>query len=93
MRTGRPSASPEKVSRWSLLGGALLGQEKFSAAEPLLIKGYEGQDKWETILGPLPSNWRLIEAIERIVWFYEATNQPEIARAWREKLPSTQLGR
>ena len=70
----------------SLLGGALLGQEKYSAAEPLLLKGYEGIDQFESTLGPLPGNWRLAEAIELLVWFYEATNQQEKAREWREKL-------
>jgi serine/threonine protein kinase len=71
----------------SLLGGALLGQGKHSEAEPLLLKGYEGLAERESIYGPPRVNWRFTEAIERIVWLYEATNQPEKARVWREKLP------
>jgi len=54
--------------------------------EPLLIQAYEGLSELEATLGPLPSNWRLAEAIERIVWFYEATQQPDKARLWRGKL-------
>jgi eukaryotic-like serine/threonine-protein kinase len=70
----------------TLLGGALVGREKYSAAEPLLLKGYEGLVEWEATFGPHSGNWRRTEAIERLVWLYEATDQPEKARAWREKL-------
>jgi hypothetical protein len=31
----------------SMLGGALLGQQKYAATEPLLLTGYEGMKKRE----------------------------------------------
>jgi tetratricopeptide (TPR) repeat protein len=71
----------------SMLGGALLGQKKYAGAEPLLLQGYEGMKQREATI-PLQGKVRLAEAAERLVRLYEATNQPEKARTWREKLPS-----
>jgi WD40 repeat protein/serine/threonine protein kinase len=68
----------------SLLGGALLGQQKYAAAEPLLLQGYEGMKGREAQI-PEPGKMRLPEAVERLVQLYEATNQPEKARLWREQ--------
>jgi serine/threonine protein kinase/Flp pilus assembly protein TadD len=70
----------------SLLGGALLGQKKYDAAEPLLVQSYEGMKQREDKIPPLGKR-RLPEAVERIVQLYEATQRPEKARAWRAKLP------
>ncbi len=84
----------EMANQWyrfvamSLLGGALRGQEKYTEAEPLLLQGYEGLKKVEDTFGNPTANWRLTEAVQRIVDFYEATQQREKARAWREKLPA-----
>ena len=72
----------------SLLGGSLLGQQKYSEAEPLLLQAYDELRAWEPMLGA-DWNWRVSEAGHRIVDFYEATNQPEKARAWQEKLGYT----
>jgi tetratricopeptide (TPR) repeat protein len=72
----------------SMLGGALLGQQKYAAAEPLLLQGYEGMKQRRAQL-PLEDMVRLVEATERLIRLYEATNQPEKARMWREKLPSS----
>jgi tetratricopeptide (TPR) repeat protein len=69
----------------NLLGGTLLGQKKYAEAESLLLQGYEGMKKGEaTMVGQW--RFRLTEAGERVVRYYEETNQPEKARAWREKL-------
>jgi tetratricopeptide (TPR) repeat protein len=69
----------------NLLGGSLLGQKKYADAEPLLLKGYEGMKKdLATEIAPL--RYRFIEAGERVVRYYEETNQPEKAREWREKI-------
>ena len=70
-----------------MLGGALLGQKKYAEAEPLLLQGYEGMKQREAQI-PQAGKVRLAEATERLVRLYEATNQPENARTWREKLPS-----
>jgi hypothetical protein len=66
----------------SLLGGALLGQGNHAAAEPLLLRGYEGLKKQKATI-PAPAVGRVPEALGRIIRLYEATNQPEKARRWR----------
>ena len=70
----------------SVLGDQLMGQEKYAAAEPLLIEGYEGLKRWEAKLD-VSWTWRVNEALRRLVRFYEATNQPVKTLAWRKKLP------
>jgi serine/threonine protein kinase len=69
----------------SLLGAVYMGQELYEKAEPLLLQGYEGMKQREAVL-PLDEKPRLVEVGERIVRFYEVTQQPEKARAWRGKL-------
>jgi tRNA A-37 threonylcarbamoyl transferase component Bud32 len=69
----------------SLLGGALLRQQKYADAEPLLLRGYAGvKDALATV--PAPFCFRLREAGEWVVRYYEETNQPEKAREWRARL-------
>ena len=67
----------------SMLGGALLGQQKYAEAEPLLLKGYEGMNLRKE--QPFVVR-RLREAVERVIRLYELTNQPEKAAACRRKL-------
>jgi serine/threonine protein kinase len=69
----------------STLGAALLGQKKYTEAEPLLLAGYQGLKQRETTLPPL-QKIRLIEAAERLVQFYEATGKQDMAREWQKKL-------
>ncbi|HEV8061686.1 MAG TPA: serine/threonine-protein kinase [Gemmataceae bacterium] len=69
----------------STLGAALLGQRKYSEAEPLLLAGYQGMKQREATI-PLPSKIRLIEALERLVQLYEATASKDKAREWQKKL-------
>jgi hypothetical protein len=68
------------------LGGALLGQQKYAEAEPLLLQGYEGMKQREATI-PTQGKQRLPEAAERLVALYEATGRADEARAWRAKLP------
>jgi serine/threonine protein kinase len=75
---------PWKFYTQSLLGEALLDQQQYAAAEPLLLQGYEGIQQREAIL-PAEKCW-LAQAGERVIRFYETTSQPEKAREWREKL-------
>ncbi len=89
-------AQPDDQRRFywvSLLGAVLFGQNKYAEAEPLLLQGYEGMKQREATLGG-DERRRLIETGERVVRFYEVTNQPEKAREWREKirLPVGQSG-
>jgi serine/threonine protein kinase len=69
----------------NVLGGALLGQKKYAEAEPLLLQGYEGMKRAEAMM---IAQWRyrLPDACERVVRYYEETKQPEKAREWRERL-------
>jgi serine/threonine protein kinase len=69
----------------NLLGGALLGQKKYADAEPLLLRGYAGMKDAQATM-PVQHHFRLTEAGEWVVRYYEETNQPEKAREWREKL-------
>src|SRR5262249_52462624 len=69
----------------SLLGGALLGQQKYAAAELLLLQGYEGMKQREAKIPP-QGKVRLTEARERLVQLYEAWGKPEKAAEWRAKL-------
>ena len=69
----------------SMVGGALLGRQKYAEAEPLLLQGYEGMKQRDSQI-PSEANVRLTEAAERLVRCYEATNDPEKARAWRREL-------
>jgi serine/threonine protein kinase len=76
----------KRYFQWvSVLGAVLLAQKKHAEAEPLLLQAYEGTLKWETnSIGD--AKRRVIEAGERVVRFYDVTNQPEKAREWREKI-------
>jgi hypothetical protein len=65
-------------------GGALLGQQMFAEAEPLLVQGYEGMKQREAKI-PADDMVRLSEARERLVQLYQATVQDEKAAEWRKK--------
>jgi tetratricopeptide (TPR) repeat protein len=69
----------------SVLGAILFGQQRYAEAEPLLLQGYEGMKQRQAIMHALELP-RLTEAGERIVRFYEVTQQPEKAQEWREKV-------
>jgi tetratricopeptide (TPR) repeat protein len=69
----------------SLLGGALLGQQKYAEAEPLLKAGYEGMKARAKTIPP-PSQGCLTEAAERLVQLYEATGNRAEAERWRKEL-------
>jgi Tetratricopeptide repeat. len=69
----------------SLLGGALLGQQKFKEAEPLLLEGYVGMQAREDQI-PGDANVPLTQAEERLVQLYDAWNKPDQAAQWRRRL-------
>ena len=68
-----------------MLGGSLLGQKKYAEAEPLLLSGCEGMKKREVNI-PLQGKVRLSEATQRLVHLYEATDRPDQAAEWKQKL-------
>ena len=73
----------------SMLGGALLGQQKYEKAEPLLLKGYQGMSEREQSI-PDPALVRLTEAIERLVRLYQATDNEEHFTKWQAELEKRQ---
>jgi tetratricopeptide (TPR) repeat protein len=95
----RQQKTPDEIGLFtaqSLLGGALLGQEKYAEAEPLLLAGYEGLKQGEAKI-PAHFKIRLTEALERLVQLYDATGKTDEAAKWRkvfeeakaaEKLPA-----
>ena len=66
----------------SMLGEALLGQKKYTDAEPLLLKGYEGMKQREETIPAFGSKF-LPEALDGLIEFYTATNKPDEAKKWR----------
>jgi tetratricopeptide (TPR) repeat protein len=72
----------------SMLGGALLGQKRYDAAEPLLRAGYEGMKRQADRIPPL-RKVRLAEALDRLIAFAEATNRPDDAKAWKDEKAKT----
>jgi tetratricopeptide (TPR) repeat protein/tRNA A-37 threonylcarbamoyl transferase component Bud32 len=68
----------------SLVGGCLLGQKKYAAAEPLLLAGYDGMEKRQAKI-PFPDKVYLKEALERVIQLYEATDRKDQAEKWRQK--------
>lgn len=72
------------ISR-SVLGACLLGQEKYAEAEPWLISGYEGLKQREATM-PAYGKPYLKEALQRLVALYIATDRPDSAAKWKQKL-------
>ncbi|HEY3242489.1 MAG TPA: tetratricopeptide repeat protein, partial [Phycisphaerae bacterium] len=80
----------------SLLGAALMLQDRFAEAEPLLLGGYNGMKDDPRVPPPGPATGgadRKREALERIVKLYEAWHAAEPGKGhdaqaaeWRAKL-------
>ena len=77
------------LNTYSMLGEALLAQEKHSEAEPLLLKGYRGLKAREATI-PTPGRIRLEYALKRLVSLYEALDDKEQATKWRTELEQCQ---
>jgi hypothetical protein len=72
----REKAIPDDWSLFNtkaMLGGALLGQKKYTEAEPLLVAGYEGMKAREESI-PAQGKIRVTESLERLVALYEQRN-------------------
>jgi tetratricopeptide (TPR) repeat protein len=69
----------------SLLGGSLLGQQKYAEAEPLLLSGYEGMKQRS---GKIPADGQinLRDGLQRLVRLYETTSQTNQAAEWKQQL-------
>ena len=71
----------------SLLGVALLGQQKYAEAEPLLVEAYEGLKAREGQIPQFYARLRVGEAGQRIVVLYEAWGKAEKAALWQTRVP------
>jgi serine/threonine protein kinase/tetratricopeptide (TPR) repeat protein len=69
----------------SMLGGNLLAQRRYGEAEPLLVSGYEGIKQREQRI-PFHRRESLGKALARLVQLYEATDRPDQAAQWKQKL-------
>jgi serine/threonine protein kinase/tetratricopeptide (TPR) repeat protein len=69
----------------SLLGGTLLGQQKYADAEPLLLQGYTGL-KERAVKIPPEEQGSLTTAVERLAQLYDAWDKPGEAAKWRKEL-------
>ena len=71
------------ASAQSMLGTVLASQQKYAAAEPLLLQGYQGlKDDEAQILRP--TKYNLTEARQRLGRLYEAWCKPDEAAKWRK---------
>jgi tetratricopeptide (TPR) repeat protein len=73
----------------SMLGEALLDQNKFKDAEPLLLSGYEGMKSHKDMI-PTQDKPRLAKALDRLTKLYEEWGKKDSAARWRNEL--RQLG-
>jgi eukaryotic-like serine/threonine-protein kinase len=69
----------------AVLGGSMLGQEKYKDAEPLLLQGYQGMKERADKMGKV-NLFHLTEALEQLVQLYETTGQQDQAQKWRKEL-------
>ncbi len=84
----RGQAAPDDSAHYdamSLLGGALLGQGRYTEAEPLIVPGYEGMTERQAKIA-MADRSRLREAAERVVRLYEDWGKAEQATVWKAKL-------
>jgi eukaryotic-like serine/threonine-protein kinase len=70
----------------ALLGGVLLGQQKYADAEPLLRNGYEGLRRPHPGIVRQVKDVVLRDALERLVQLYDAWDKPDEAAKWRKEL-------
>ncbi|WZO98828.1 tetratricopeptide repeat protein [Isosphaeraceae bacterium EP7] len=84
----REEAAPDEwftPNTRSMLGEALLGQEKYAEAEPLLRSGYEGMTQRADKIPPQAKLSRLGAALDRLIALAEATGKADEAKAWKEE--------
>jgi tetratricopeptide (TPR) repeat protein len=90
--TIREKSQPDSWSTFntkSLLGGALLGQQRIAEAEKLLLAGYEGMKVRQTSIPPRNLG-RIAAALDRLVEFCRTTGKADEAAKWqaeRAKFP------
>lgn len=61
----------------------MLSQKKYSDAEPLLIKGYEGMKAREQTIPPAGKTY-IPKALDRLIELYKALEKPDQVRQYQE---------
>jgi tetratricopeptide (TPR) repeat protein len=84
LRSPFPWGSQHHHNWEGVLGAALLGQRNYAEAEVFLLRSYAGLKQAVSIV-PM-QRMRLAKVGEWIVGLYEATNQPEKAHSWQERI-------
>jgi non-specific serine/threonine protein kinase/serine/threonine-protein kinase len=69
----------------SMLGGALMGEHNFAAAEPLVLSGYSGLKNQKARLPDYTKPYVKADS-ERVVQLYQAWRKPDKAAEWRKKI-------
>ncbi len=75
----------------SVLGTCLLKEGKFSAAEPLLVQGYESLRRFEGKIPAFDRPARLTEALKPLVALYTAWGKPDQASRWQKELATVSV--
>jgi tetratricopeptide (TPR) repeat protein len=75
----------ETFAARSLLGFSLLGQKKYTAAEPLLLDAYQGLKSREKS-SPPDCHACLIETLNHLVLLYEGWGKQDEAARWKKEL-------
>ncbi len=78
--------APQTFSSESMLGQALLGQEKYTEAEPLLLSAAQGLQT-HPLSNPRQHQEVVAGTINALIRLYEATNQPDKVQEWKGRLP------
>jgi serine/threonine protein kinase/tetratricopeptide (TPR) repeat protein len=66
----------------SKLGGALLAQRKYGDAESMLVNGFNGVKQRENFIPP-QGKTRILDALDRLIELYTATNKPDEVKKWK----------
>ncbi len=80
---------PKTFNVESIFGGCLLGLKRYADAEPRLLSGYEGLTRPGTYIPP-EGRYVVKNALLRLVQLYEATNRPDQAAEWKQKLAAAE---
>jgi tetratricopeptide (TPR) repeat protein len=67
----------------TLLGAALLAQQRYADAEPLLVQGYQGMMQREAQIPAAVRRDRLAKALDWLVQLYTAWGKPGEAAKWK----------
>jgi hypothetical protein len=85
IRTKKEADAWTTFDAQSMLGAALMAQEKYAEAEPFLVTGYEGM-KQRQVKIRAEARGRMSEALERLVQLYDATGKKDEAAKRRKEL-------